>query len=359
MASASAAPSVAPSAAASEAPEVESLVGDDAQQGTALFDKMINGMDDVADDPEADTECVDCSRKVQIKNCQKTGCTKGRKKFYKCNGCNALRSRMNRVLKHKGSLAEDWQALSTDAKQAFMSKSGALAGEALKEGMIATISFYRENADSRRSESAGEFLPLAVYAAKGYSEEHLKQIEAKSCKKFDESLNDYVYQLFIESTGQKTEETIKNVVKYQNRDTRRKPLSSDDEEEAKKKKAKTTEPSKKDELAQKREQEKKARKDKLLADKICKLIEPTLSAGTSLIRYKVRLPAFDKKIPDFVKDECAEFLSKLEMVDAIYKSGAMPTEEEFQLDKVTELKKRASKAFDNMQLLVKMIEGKA
>ena len=96
-----------------------------------------------------------------------------------------------------------------------------------------------------------------------------------------------------------------------------------------------------------------------MADKICKLIEPTLSAGTSLIRYKVRLPAFDKKIPDFVKDECTEFLSKLEMVDALYKSGQIPTEEQFQLDKVTELKKNASKAFDSLQLLVKMIEGKA
>jgi hypothetical protein len=320
---------------------------------------MINGMDDVADDPEADTECVDCGRRVQIKDCQKTGGSKGRKKLYKCNGCNALRSRMNRVLKHKGCLAEDWQTLSNEAKQTFMSKSGVLTGEALKEGMMATISFYRENSDSRKSESTGEFLPLAVYTAKGYTEEHIKQIEAKGVKKFDEALNDYVYQLFVDSSGQKTEEVIKNKVRYQKLDTLNKPMSSDDEEEAKKKKAKTSESSKKDEVAKKKEQDKQARKDKLLADKICKLIEPTLSAGTSLIRYKVRLPAFDKKIPDFVKDECTEFLSKLEMVDALYKSGQIPTEEQFQLDKVTELKKNASKAFDSLQLLVKMIEGKA
>ena len=89
----------APSVAGSAIDEESTL---ELHDGAYLFDRLIGGTENVdIDDPEADEDCMDCGRKVKAKECQKLPGKTKKKVYIKCNACNALRARMQRLSKHK------------------------------------------------------------------------------------------------------------------------------------------------------------------------------------------------------------------------------------------------------------------
>ena len=355
--------SASASAVGSEVAELEEVVELQPASGGQAFDKLTSGTEGMdVDDPEADGDCMDCGRREQIKDCQKFTATKGKKKFFKCNACNALKARMARLSKHKNSLAEDFGKLTQEAKQEFMAKSKDLKAEALQEGMEACIAMYRELIDSTSVSSSGAFKPLSVWANMGYSAEHCKSMETKANKKWDATLNDWTYQLFIDETGTRAEEVVKNKLSYKT-GTRRKAESSDEEvDKPKRQKPVDAAAAKKEDMAKKKELEKQVKKDKATADRLIKLIEPVLTTATALVRYKIRLPTLAAKIPEFVKDECTQHLEKLEMIDAVWKEvkagkASAPTDEKYQPDAVADLKKKATKSIDGLASIVKMAEN--
>ena len=118
--------------------------------------------------------------------CYKCNCNKeasqgfytGRgKKLFVCSACNALEGRLCRLMKGK-AISLLWRDMSAEDKVSWRSEHNQLEAAALADGL--TISFAQRvrNMDKTAAGSHGEFLPLCVYASRGYNKAWLDWIEA-------------------------------------------------------------------------------------------------------------------------------------------------------------------------------------
>ena len=207
------------------AEQVESLAGtsvEAAGPAKEIFQAVVLGTEAEMDPPHDDDSdivtCIECDRPLEKAKCQQVGAAKKLKKgqnaLFKCNECNALRSRMNRMFAHLAGLAQDWLKLTHEQKADFMLRSHALAKEELMHGMAAHIEMSKTVSTDVHRGNEGEYLPLSVYEAKGYSKEHLANIEKNAPKLFNASLGDWTFQVFVESSGVKDSEITMNKTSY-------------------------------------------------------------------------------------------------------------------------------------------------
>ena len=207
-----------------ETPDVASVTSMSAfdSDGPAkdIFQSVIMGSmaEPVGLDADANVvTCNECTREVDISVAQKIGSSKiGRKTslLYKCNECNALAQRMNRMFAKRAALAADWSSLSTEQKKDFFSRSRSLQGEELLNGVMAEVTMMKEQRTSLNTGAQGEFHPISVWKNKGLTDEHCASLEAKAPKKWCPLLNDYTYQLMVQSSGHNDQEIIRNITAY-------------------------------------------------------------------------------------------------------------------------------------------------
>lgn len=354
--------SVSDSAAQPESVSVATEANGPAKE---LFDTMVNGIDaDVEDEEVKEVLCQDCQRDLPSASCQEIGNKKvGRKKlvYYRCNQCHAARARISRLVSRKGSLAADWAKVPDDQKKDFIMRASELKSEELEKGMAVFMSMQKENVESVNSSTAGEYYPLSVYAAKGYSEENLKGIEESAPKKFDAVLKDWTFQYMVDGSGAKTEENTKNITSYEPVGQPSRKRDSAALEDQSKNLKDSEKQKKKDEAEKKKAAEKQARADKAIAQKVAAIITPLITQGSGLLRHKARLPKIAAKLPAFVTDECIGCLDELELLDAVWKEvingHPAPSQTCYQMEHVNGLKKKAAKMFENLAYMIKMADS--
>ena len=354
----------------SESPDLSSVAGTSAleMEGPAkdMFNAVILGSAaelDQGQDPDSEiVKCQECSRDTDISKAQKIGSNKlGRKTsiLHKCNECNALQMRMQRIFARRAALANDWSSLSADEKKDFVARSHALKGEELENQVEAQITMIKEQSTTLHTGAAGEFHPLSVWMAKGLTEEHCKALEKNAPKKWCPLLNDYTYQRMVESSGHVDKETIKNIASYQAAARDRRPSA---EGQTPSKKAKDDKDKGGKALQRKTDLELKAklRADSQAASKIISSLAPLISTGKLVMGGKILLPAVSSKLPDSVVQDARTCLRKLEIVDAAWKEvlggTSPPIDADMQVDAIALLKKTATKTFQSLSTMIKLLE---
>ena len=308
----------------------------------------------------AQVVCVDCGNQVAMEDANVVG-GKGRaKKLYKCKQCAALRNRMQRLFAKRGQMADDWSAMAADTQKEFLANNYALSGAELEKGIEMAIAFSRTNSESRHVGAEGRFLPLSVYLSRGYSEAHVQHIEKTCHKKWDQSLGDYVYQLMVDESGEQSAENVQSTVKYTPVNHRSGEASGDDGEQEGSARKRPKKDQQKEEAAKKKEAEKQARADKMLATKTIKIVKGVIEIGHDLVRGKAQLPDLQAKIPQFMRDECQLSLEHLEKQKALWTdvqdNGAVH-KECMTMDGINNLKKKATKSFNDLAAMIKLVDS--
>ena len=305
-------------------------------------------------------QCHECMQEVDKAACQQVGKRVGKQKgMFKCNACNALKSRMNRMFEKNGQLAKDWMRMLPDEKTDFMARSKHLQKEELLSGVQATVEMSKSISTSMEHQNMGEFLPVSVYRSKGYSDEHIAALE-KSAN--NPVLNDWVYQLMIEGSGVKDKETVSNnsifspAVKRQPEETagassakRCKVNEEKKAEEAAKKAA--------DAAARKHELEQRTHRknDLQMAKKIVALLAPVMVEGMQVCRQS-KNSTISAKLPECMVQDANELFRKIETANLawqdVIQGAEAPKTLTMQLEALTALKKDAAKAFSGMSVMI-------
>lgn len=313
----------------------------------------------------AQVTCIDCGNQVAMDDATIVG-GKGRaKKVYKCKKCGALRGRMQRLFTKRGEMADDWMAMAADTQKEFLANNQALSGSELEKGITMAIAFSRRNSDGRHVGAEGLFLPLSVYTSRGYSETHIQNIEKTCPKKWDPALGDHVYQLMVDESGEQSTETVQSTVMYTPVNNRGAEASGDegDQDGSARKRPKKNQPQN-EEVAKQKEAEKltriQDRTNKMLANKIVKILKGVVEIGNDIVRGKVQLPDLQTRIPQFMRDECQVSLEHLERQKALWTDvlihGAVH-KECMALDGINNLKKQATKSFTDLAAMIKLVDG--
>ena len=365
------------SSTSDSAPQFEGGIFETPGPGLDPFVKIMHGLshEDVADvaDEAGDgvATCNDCGAEKNINVMQKmgsaSGAKRGKKHQYRCNTCNACRSRLNRLLVRRGDLAVDWSGLGEDAKRDFYARCNQLEKDDLQAGVISTVELHKELKSTVTSAHEGKYYPLSVYAAKGYNEHHLKTIENTAPKKFDYEINDWVYQKFIDSSGVADSSITTNLqvlttkpqasakrARGEGASTCSDPSKKSKAEERKEALAKKLE-DKKIEL----ELKKKLADEKKLATRITSMLSPCITCGADLIRHKA--PKVAGQVPDTYVQDAKSQLNNLELADIawkeVLKGGAAPTDPNWELKSIQDAIKKANKTFTTVSTLIKIAEG--
>ena len=195
--------------------------------------------------------------------------------------------------------------------------------------------------------------------AKGLTEDHCKALEKNAPKKWCPLLNDYTYQRMVESSGHTDKETIKNVASYQAAALDRRPSA---EGQTPSKKAKDEKEKEGKALQRKTDLELKAklRADNNSANKIISSLAPVISTGKLIMGGKILLPAVSAKLPDSVAQDARTCLRKLEVADAAWKEvlggSNPPADADMQVEAIALLKKTATKTFQSLSTMIKLLE---
>jgi len=136
--------------------------------------------------------------------CVQTGNRRAKKVIYKCKPCNGCRSRLERLFKRGGQIAEDWLNLTDSEKADFVKKHAELYGDDLAS---AVTEFVKVHSSTTQASNLGDFHPLSIYAARGYSAELLKNIERNCPKEYNNDLKCWTYQLMVKGGGQIDKDT--------------------------------------------------------------------------------------------------------------------------------------------------------
>ena len=327
--------------------------------------------------------CQECAQDCNPLECQRIGnsAKKSGKQpaIWKCNRCNSLNSRMNRLFAKTSTLAADWQSLSPDEKTDFMKRSQGLHKEELEHGVSTTIRMNKSNRTTLAHQYAGDFLPISVYESRGFTAVHIKAIVANAPKKFSPALNDYVYQAMIESSSSKDEDITTNLVTYetgtdQGPPSKKAKLGASKEELDRKVKLEAEQMKKKDEAAiklqqkkeamlKKSEDEKQKRAHGTVAKKIISMLS-TLVAQAPQLRSRCIAPGMSGKLPEFILKEFEDYSIKVQAANGVWqdvmlKGEPAPLAASLQLDQVSELKKVADKTFNNLNSMINIVEKSA
>ncbi len=254
-----------------------------------------------------------------------------RKKVYKCNKCNALQSRLNRLFGKQGALAKDWAQLSAEQKQEFMKASGSAAGPELLE---AVTSFTRELTSSLVGTNLGDYLPLSVYENRGYSAEALKGIKANAPKLWDPVLCEWTYQLMVRGGGSKDEETTVNSTNWRpgepkssaepgprSRVRARSGAADAGSSGAATNSAAGTKEAEKEERKRRKAEELQAKKqvqeERRNANKIISLLAPLMLKMKDILHFKMTA-AIKEKMPSYIIEESTLALDRLSIIEAAW-----------------------------------------
>ena len=376
----SASSSAAGSATADQADGLAGLSVEAAGPAKEIFQSVVLGTDAEIVPPDEDADmvtCIECDRPLERVKCQQVGAGKKLKKgqhaLFKCNDCNALRSRMNRMFQHRGGLAQDWLKLSHEQKADFMLRSHALAKEELVHGVEAHIEMTKTMSTDVHHGQEGEYLPLSVYEAKGYSKEHLANIQKNAPKQFNASLGDWTFQVFVESSGSRDSEVVTNKTAY-GLAGKRASSATEASHTPSAKKNKIQCPGKEELASQKKAQheaEQAARKEAAeqqaarkvelqFSKKVLSMLAPVMIEGHQLIRGKCSQASIASKLPDCVLKERTELMRQVELANNLWQevmAGQKPPAEFMQINKVTELKKKATKAFSGLATMINIAVG--
>lgn len=195
-----AAATVAPAANAAGAPESFDPLAIGELMGTFLY---VGGADVDAAHVAAQVMCYRCERYWDKNECQTIG--RG-KKIYKCNACNALQSRINRVCRQSNALATDWCHTTPEQQKEFYRDWQLLEGDALKIQMEVSVGFTTKTSSKAYNKDGGKYLPLSVYVTAGYSEAACENIKKMCSSKFDPILNEPVCCLDVQERGHEASE---------------------------------------------------------------------------------------------------------------------------------------------------------
>lgn len=364
----------APSTTTDSAPSFEAGIFETPGPGFEPFLKIMHGLsheqeqEEIGENGETIAACNDCGVQKKIESMQKFGNAsagrgRGKKVSYRCNTCNACRSRLNRLMGRRGDLAVDWSGLGEDEKRDFFARCNQLEKDELQAGLISTVELHKELKSTTRSAHEGSYYPLSVYAAKGYNEQHLKAIEQGAPKKFDGEINDWVYQKFIDSSGVADSSSTTNlqVSAPKSQPSAKRARVEGDGTDPKRVKAEE----KKEALAKKSEEKKielemrkKVADEKRLAARITSMLAPCITCGADLIRHKA--PRVTGRVPETYVQDAKCQLNNLEMADIawkeVLKGGPAPTDPSWQLKDMQEAVKKANKTFTNVGTLIKIAE---
>jgi hypothetical protein len=195
-------------ASSSDQLDGEAAMTADILDPASLYGQTILGSEATHEDPDPDGQkmvtCSRCSQKVAADACQKPGSSKGQKQNFKCNKCNTLYSRVNRLLKHGTEMAKDWTKISTEEKTKFMQDHCDTMGDDLASAML---EFTREVKSTVRATNLGEYLPVSVYETRGFSQTAIDNIKKKCPSRFDASLGEETYQYMVVGGGEINEDT--------------------------------------------------------------------------------------------------------------------------------------------------------
>lgn len=359
------------------------------------------------EDPTSPVVCNTCNKSVDRDICSRVGKNRLSAKAtatWRCNPCNALKARMNRLMDKRQALATDWQMLPDDAKRDFIERSHLLSGEELLQGMAAEIQLSKELVSSMHNTNLGKFFPLSVYRSKGYSDEHIQHIEKTAEKKFSVGLNDWTYQVMIESSGSRDEEVVRNLAKYTPGKTKRsqpndpqpsaedaaraapqkqprfenaepssalsvRALKVDTAEklklqkklEAEAKKTQQEGERQRAQQAKKHEADQKKHAAKLhqIAGKAIAMMAHTITLGKS-VEIHVRDANIALKLPAFITSEAMNELRAIELIDQSWKAviagGPEPTDDVCKIEKIAERCKNAKKSFEQVSAMIKVVQ---
>ena len=220
--------------------------------------------------------------------------------------------------------------------------------------MQAVVAMSKEQRTSVNTGAIGEFLPLGMWKAKGLTDEQLSSLESKAPKRWCPLLlGDYTFQLMVQNSGHKDEEIVTNRTTYTASDSSAPP------------------PAKrlKDDPALQRVKEDKALQKKLAvkvkmdiaqATKIVSLLAPLIAQGKMLMGGRLLQLGVSSRIPACVMEAASNCLRQLEIADASWKTvlsdGPPPSAKEVQIDASNDLKKTASKAFQALSSMLKLID---
>ena len=329
-----------------------------------MHGSALEGAPNQFEDGTSTVERVECNREVETDRAQKVGQKKrGGTQFYKCNDCNALASRMVRIMARKSQLAKDWAGLTPEMKKDFMARAHHLSREELEHGMETRVVMSKEQVSNVTTGANGDYLPLSMWASKGLSAAQLKALENNAPKIWNPVVNDHCYQFMIQSAGHSDSEITRNGIQYETgpdkRSQQHQPSTGSQSKKPK------HDPAQKAIDAQRRKEEQeqklKRKNEVTTASKLIAMIAPVLATGKSLMSGKiVQSASTASKIPAIVLDESRSVLNKLEFADMKWKDvlggGPVPHAKELQANEIHELKKAASKAFTNLSSMLKLVE---
>ena len=116
--------------------------------------------------------CVNCKKPVTEENglvVTRQNEKAPQKQAMRCNACNALKSRINRLMNKHGNVAEDWTNVTDQEKKAFYAKYQDLHGPDLLCRLQETITESKKTSSVVSFEGTGEFFD-EVDLAKKYQE---------------------------------------------------------------------------------------------------------------------------------------------------------------------------------------------
>ena len=152
--------------------------------------------------------CSKCCEIVLKADSQMVGSGAKKGQLWICNQCNALAGRIRRMQRSRGGALDDFSLIKDKEELAkFFSAYKTIQGEQLAEGLEATIQLIKSKGHSIFTGSKAEGRPLSWYRTQGYSDNHIKNIEATVKPTWDPKIGDYVYSLAIENHGHEDTET--------------------------------------------------------------------------------------------------------------------------------------------------------
>ena len=97
-----------------------------------------------------------------------------------------------------------------------------------------------------------------------------------------------------------------------------------------------------------------------LAKKIVAMLAPVLIEGQQLLRVRCAQASVAAKLPDCVMKECTELMRQVELASNLWQevmAGMSPPADCMELSRVTELKKKATKAFSGLATMINIAVG--
>lgn len=228
-----------------------------------------------------------CSRCRQNKDETKGYMVGKDKNTFYCYECHRIEARIQRLTKGH-QISKMWKDMSAEEKVAFRAEHSALEGAALKDQLTTTMLQKVKQEDVSFAGSLGEYLPLSVYAQRGYDKQYLKHIEATASMRLDGTIKTYALRVHREGDERRmTEIKItmwKPIVEKEKDDGASSSEEEDDDDdssssdgsEQKPRNSKQKKKSKMDAKAkrQKKKQEAKRKKELKVANKMCDKIAP-------------------------------------------------------------------------------------